>query len=112
MTSIMKSTAFSKNCFPFWRDSLIHSTTNALITEVITPAIIVSNMLIAVKQYLREHKNIAFMGEIMGKWRIVVELIVEAEDEEDAVEEFVRKINEIHDNADLYDEVDEIQKLE
>jgi hypothetical protein len=52
------------------------------------------------------------MGEIMGKWRIVVELIVEAEDEEDAVEEFVRKINEIHDNADLYDEVDEIQKLE
>jgi hypothetical protein len=69
-------------------------------------------MLIAVKQYLREHENIAFMGEIMGKWRIVVELIVEAEDEEDAVEEFVRKINEIHDNADLYDEVDEIQKLE
>jgi hypothetical protein len=52
------------------------------------------------------------MGEIMGKWRVVVELIVEAEDENDAVDEFFRKVSESYENADLYDEVDEIQKLE
>jgi hypothetical protein len=69
-------------------------------------------MPITVKQYLREHENIAFMGEIMGKWRIVVELIVEAEDEYDAVDEFFRKVSELYDDAYLYDECKKIEKIE
>jgi len=48
-----------------------------------------------------EAEKVVFGWLTMAKWKMVLELEVEAEDEEDAVDEFVRKVNELHNDADL-----------
>ena len=42
-----------------------------------------------------------FWVRIMSKWKMVLELEVEAIDEDDAVDEFVRQVNDRHRDAEL-----------